>query len=269
MTYGHEWQAVVSNRTRGRTGCPQCFAARRGQKRRKPLPGHSLQDEYPEVAAEWHPTGNDDLLPEHVRPFSNIKFWWQCACGFEWQEQPNKRSPRGPGCKHCRRRTRVAAPPLGKSLADVYPKIAAQWHPTRNSDLLPKHIRPGSNVPRWWLCEVCGHQWETKPAHRTCSGSGCPPCSARTGGLRLRTPTPGQSLADRFPAVGALWHPRRNGDTTPLDIRPGTNYRHWWHCKYCGREWQTSPKNLIASAHVCRPSKSATHSIADSPNDRR
>jgi len=51
-------------------------------------------------------------------------------------------------------------PKRGESLADLFPAVAAQWHPTKNGDLTPWDVTKGSNKKRWWQCSVADdHQW--------------------------------------------------------------------------------------------------------------
>lgn len=46
----------------------------------------SLADEYPALAREWHKLKNGNLLPEKVRPHSDIVAWWVCPdCGNEYK----------------------------------------------------------------------------------------------------------------------------------------------------------------------------------------
>ena len=56
-----------------------------------------------------------------------------------------------------------------------YPKIAMEWHPTKNGYLTPNMFRSGSNHKVWWLCPVCGFEYESRIGSRT-KGSGCPKC---------------------------------------------------------------------------------------------
>ncbi|MFC1745936.1 zinc-ribbon domain-containing protein, partial [Candidatus Riflebacteria bacterium] len=74
---GHEWQAIISNRAKGR-GCPGCSGKRA-------VPGKNLAVLYSKIAAQWHPTKNGSLTPEQVTPGSHKKVWWLCEKGHEWQ----------------------------------------------------------------------------------------------------------------------------------------------------------------------------------------
>lgn len=93
---GHEYQAVVSTRTQRNGGCPYCA-------NKRVLPGfNDLATKYPEIAAQWHPTMNGSLTPDHVLPGSRKKVWWQCRSGHVWQavvysRTGNQRS----GCPIC------------------------------------------------------------------------------------------------------------------------------------------------------------------------
>ena len=41
-------------------------------------PQRSLQNRFPEIAAEWHPTKNAPLTAKEVTYGSNKIVWWQC-----------------------------------------------------------------------------------------------------------------------------------------------------------------------------------------------
>jgi hypothetical protein len=60
------------------------------------------------------------------------------------------------------------------SLADIYPEIAKDWHPTKNGDLQPSMVTPRSGKKVWWQCEK-GHEWEQTVHDRT-RPSPCPIC---------------------------------------------------------------------------------------------
>jgi DNA-directed RNA polymerase subunit RPC12/RpoP len=60
------------------------------------------------------------------------------------------------------------------SLAAVNPEVAKEFHPTKNPGLTADMLTASSGKLVWWLCSVCGHEWQTSPAHRNSDGSGCP-----------------------------------------------------------------------------------------------
>jgi len=60
-------------------------------------------------------------------------------------------------------------------LATQFPQVAAQWHPTRNEDLIPDRISGGARQKVWWVCEK-GHEWQARVSSRTSKGTGCPVC---------------------------------------------------------------------------------------------
>jgi G:T-mismatch repair DNA endonuclease (very short patch repair protein)/rubrerythrin len=140
----------------------------------------SLASEFPEVASEWHPTKNT-TTPDRVAPFANTKAWWTCAtCGHEWQAIISSRTQHGAGCPVCGRKradiSRATAKP-GRSLADLFPEVGAIWHPTKNGEVTPKDVNPGSNLDRWWLCPRCGREFLSTPHNRKKSAPLCRMCS--------------------------------------------------------------------------------------------
>ena len=115
---GHEWQAVIYSRTSGR-GCPICARKNRAVNHTKTVleKQGSLEDNCPELALEWHPTKNGDLLPSQVVKGSHKKAWWLCPdCGYEWEARIANRS-KGSRCRVCSRR-RLAESELDLSEAN-------------------------------------------------------------------------------------------------------------------------------------------------------
>jgi len=131
----------------------------------------------------------------------------------------------------------------GQSLVELFPLVAAQWHPTRNGDLTPDQVLAGTNAKVWWRCED-GHEWETTVNGRTSGGNGCPVCS----GQKL---LPGYNdLATRFPDISAQWHPTRNGDLTTDQVSAGMNAKVWWRCED-GHEWETTVNGRTSGGSGC------------------
>ena len=92
---GHEWQATIANRNKGR-GCPYCSG-------KKVLPGYNdLQTVNPALANEWNYEKNTGVRPIDVTPNSNKKAWRICNNGHEWEAKINNRN-NGNGCPICRR----------------------------------------------------------------------------------------------------------------------------------------------------------------------
>ena len=186
----------------------------------------------PELVAQWHPTKNEELTPNMVRPGSSRTVWWLGPCGHEWKAQINSRS-QGTGCPYCKG-NRVA--PGFNDLATINPELAAQWHPTRNGNLKPHMVRPGSNKKVWWLCPTCEREWEAIIKTRS-HGIGCPSCAGRTI-------LPGvNDLTSQYPELAAQWHPTRNGSLKPHMVKPGNNRKVWWLCPICDHEWEAVISN--------------------------
>ncbi len=54
-----------------------------------------------EIAKDWHPTKNNNLLPDDVSWGSGKKVWWKCQnCGYEWETTIYSRT-KGKGCPKC------------------------------------------------------------------------------------------------------------------------------------------------------------------------
>ena len=199
---------------------------------RKPKPGESFGDLFPDLAKQWHPTKNGDLTPLDFTRRSGIKVWWKCKKGndHEWKSSIDNRV-NGKGCPICSGQKTV----LSNCLATLRPDLAKQWHPTKNKDLTPFVIMPGSGIKVWWKCDKGDdHVWQARVVSRN-KGSGCIICSGQKTVLS-------NCLATKRPELINQWHPTKNGNLTPFDIMPSSNKKIWWKCnKNHHHVWYQSP----------------------------
>ena len=219
----HEWEDVICRRVSTKK-CPFCD-------RKKPSDTYSLAINYPEIAQEWHPTKNGKLTPDQVLPGSNKKVWWKCSKAFdhEWEAIiANRVRVQGGGCTYCAGKK----PSITNNLAINYPKIAQQWHPTKNGKLTPDQVVVGSNKTVWWKCSKgSDHEWEAIIANRV-KGSGCPSCSGYK-------PSVTNSLASCYPEIAKEWHFEKNGILAPEQVASGTSKKVWWRCSNdLSHEWE-------------------------------
>lgn len=142
-------------------------------------------------------------------------------------------------------------PPKGKSLAEVNPELAKEWHPTKNGSQTAFDFSSGSNQKVWWQCKIKSkHSWEARIDSRN-AGSECPMCG------RERKPHKDKSLAINSPAIAKEWHPTKNGSLTPMDVSFGSTKKVWWKCpKGDDHEWEASPNNRSkAGCPICKNKK--------------
>ncbi|WP_062317854.1 zinc-ribbon domain-containing protein [Demequina maris] len=67
---------------------------------------------------------------------------------------------------------------VGHSLAERFPGLAGEWHPTKNGQLTPAGIHARSWQQVWWQDDL-GHAWEDRVRARTGrKPRGCPRCDA-------------------------------------------------------------------------------------------
>jgi len=109
------------------------------------------------------------------------------------------------------------------------PKLIAEWHSTKNGQLVPTDLPIGSRQKVFWVCGK-GHEWETQIRSRARYGTGCPYCANKLVSAE-------NNLMIVYPEVANEWHPELNGELRPIDVTHGSEKRVWWRCRY-GHEWQ-------------------------------
>ena len=208
---------------------------------------------HPQLLLEWNYIKNNKLKPDYLTSGSNKKVWWTCSkCGHEWLARIADRC-KGTQCPQCR--TQLQAEKYVQfviqskgSLADIYPEIAKEWHPTKNGHLKPTDVTSNSHQKVWWKCNQCGHEWYTFVYSRV-RGCGCPKCSYnKVHKIENR-------LHMQYPEIAKEWHPTKNGHLQPHNVGSRSRQKVWWKCSICGYEWQTQVRyrTMYQAAHKgCR-----------------
>jgi len=136
-------------------------------------PENSLQVCHPNDAKQWHSSKNSPLTPFSISRMSNVKFWWICEKGHEWQTSVYaKVKSLGDGCPYCDGK-KVA---IENSLAVKSPEIARQWCFEKNVGVTPFEVTSNSHKKVWWKCDK-GHRWSAIVKNRVANNTGCPGCS--------------------------------------------------------------------------------------------
>lgn len=127
---------------------------------------------------------------------------------------------RGKGCGACHGK-QVS---LSNCLATKNPKLASEWHPTKNNGLTPYDVTSNSGKSIHWQCKK-GHEWESVISSRNNSGNDCPYCSGRY-------PTEENNLLFCNPNLASEWDYNKN-DKNPEEYCPNSGKKVNWICKKC------------------------------------
>ena len=219
---GHHYEAIVSSRANG-TGCSICAG-------KSVLKGYNdLATTHPEFAKDWDYDKNGDLTPDKITYGSTKKVWWKCDKGHEWFISPNNRTNQDSGCPYCTNKKVLVG---YNDLVTVNPRLASEWHPTKNGTLTPRDVTYGYNKKVWWKCKTCGYEWETDVAHRVKDDSGCAVCA---GKVMLKGYN---DFATLHPELLEEWDYEKN-TIDPSDIPSSYKKKVWWNCPN-GHSYETS-----------------------------
>ena len=185
-----------------------------------------------ELMQEWDWEANADLDPAKITYGSKKKVWWKCPkCLGKWQAAVCARTGKDKtGCPYCAGRKVL---PGFNDLATINPRLATEWHPTKNGDLKATDVTVGSQRKVWWKCSKCGYEWKAKVGNRTILDRGCPCCS------NTIVVTGKNDLQTTHHEISKEWHPTKNGDLTPQKVSYGCGKKVWWICSQ-GHEYQAT-----------------------------
>lgn len=166
---GEKWKAMISNRSTS-DGCPFC-------KNKRVSKHNNLQAMFPDIAKEWHPKKNGNLLPTQVVSGSSFVVWWKCTTGHpehEWKLRVCDRTSTKPKCPFCCYGRLCST----NCLSATHPNLVVEWHPTKNGNITVRDVSYGQAIKIWWKCKKCKFEWNASLNARS-QGSGCPKCSKK------------------------------------------------------------------------------------------
>lgn len=215
---------VVNISTSAETMTPRTSTARPAA----PRPGRSLAEKYPEIAVEWDADANGTLRPEDVSYGSAVSVTWRCPKGHVYVAKVGYRTSLNRGCAVCAH-TRRQAPRQGKTLAEAFPEVAADWDYEANHPLTPSDVAARSNRKAYFKCPVGHGSTESYISNRT-AGNGCPECGKHRSVAANRSHALARgSLAEKHPELAKQWNIELN-TFGPNEITRGSNIRVWWNC---------------------------------------
>ena len=198
---------------------------------------NNLTQKAPELVNEWHPTRNGTITPDMVSVTVNKKYWWMCSKGHKWQSSVHNRM-RGNNCPYCSGK-RVSRE---TSLAAQNRDLAKFWPPTKNRELTPWHVTPGSGKEVWWQCKK-GHEWQMSVSDGS-RGDRCPYCSHHRVSEE-------NALSVLRPALAFEWNYDKNlAEWNPNTVSYSSSKKVWWKCR-AGHEWQGKVSNCTHLGLKC------------------
>lgn len=205
----NEWRSSINGRFHHKS-CPFCDGKRVNNT-------NSLLIKNPDLIKEWVFEKND-ISPDKVTDNSGRKMWWKCKNGHEWQASIRARN-HGSACPYCCSRYVCK----DNCLSTMSPRLAKEWHPTKNGELTPIEVTSGSKTRVWWRCKN-GHEWEATVNNRFNQRQNCPYCCG------LKT-CQDNCLAVINPDLCKEWNYKKNDPITPHNISPHNSKKVWWKCK--------------------------------------
>ena len=209
----------------------------------------SLRKAHPSLCSQYHPkknsknsrsTPSDSLLP----------LWWKCRLGpdHEWQSTVQDRlraAEEGRNDCPCCANVKHS---VTNSLAVTHPRVAALWHPTKNSSKKsPSNLLSTSRSTIWFLCPAGpDHEWRSPLPVALSAGLSCPCCLNK----KLSATN---SLSAVRPDIAGLWHRGKNGSRTPESVLAASDGDVWLKRLEDGREWTVNLREASGAAGLPSP----------------
>lgn len=124
----------------------------------------SLAQTRPEIAAQWHPSMNENITPNDITEKSTYKAWWLGNDGGAWQAIFSARCRKNGGTK----RSKSLVIKCVNDLQTLRPDLAKEWNYEKNGEVEITSVMPGSKNKIWWICYKA-HEWQATVTSRNVS----------------------------------------------------------------------------------------------------
>lgn len=208
---------------------------KRNQSKERKLRLTPLSETHPNLSKQFHPTKNNPISPDSISASYAKNVWVVCEMGHETQITPRGHLKKDWfDCIIC------------KSFVVMYPALAAEWHPSKNSSSAPPlNIGAGSHEVFWWKCQKGDdHEWLSSIRERV-RGVGCQVCN-------LRVVVFSNCLNSTHPQIAAEWDYDHNNalNIDPTTVTSVSRIRAGWKCPK-GHRWQASIRDRAKKNTSC------------------
>lgn len=207
---------------------------------KKPEPGQSFGDLYPEDVRHWDWEGNGELTPYSVTPRNGAYVQWKCEeYGHTWVITIADKARYKSNCPTCQNDIIL---PGFNDLTTTRPDLVPLWDFEKNT-IKPTEVSQGSNTSVWWKCQDHPHSWwmNVKSVNQ---GSRCAVCH----GKQLLQGF--NDLATKAPHLIQEWDWEANGELTPQTVTASRREKLNWKCSL-GHTWKATAHSRASRNSNC------------------
>ena len=212
--------------------CPYC-------NKKIPKPEESLGYKKPFLKSEWLENINGDIY--NVFSNSNDIIEWICRkCHRNFKAKISNRAEDDKCCPYCSNRILIKGI---NDLATTHPHLIKEWSNLNDRQL--SCLTNKSSYKAWWKCSVCSNTYQQVVSSKLISKTSCPYCR------KTKVLKGFNDLATTHPWLIKEWSTLNDRDSS--SIMCNSNYRAWWKCAECSKEYRQSVKKKILMNISCCP----------------
>lgn len=212
--------------------CPYC-------NKKIPKPEESLGYKKPFLKSEWLENINGDIY--NIFSNSNDIIEWICRkCHRNFKAKISNRAEDDKCCPYCSNRILIKGI---NDLATTHPHLIKEWSNLNDRQL--SCLTNKSSYKAWWKCSVCSNTYQQVVSSKLISKTSCPYCR------KTKVLKGFNDLATTHPWLIKEWSTLNDRDS--ISIMCNSNYRAWWKCAECSKEYRQSVKKKILMNISCCP----------------
>jgi very-short-patch-repair endonuclease len=176
---GHQFESGLGNITAQKpTWCPYCANQKLCEK-------EDCQSCYEKSFASHekskYRSDKNDVKPRQVFKSSNTKYWFDCDCGHQFNITLNNVTVINHWCSYCVNKKLCEKEDCQSCFEKSFASHKrSQYWSKKNGDVKPRQVFIHSGNKYWFICNTCGHEFESRLNTITGLNCWCPICVNKT-----------------------------------------------------------------------------------------
>jgi very-short-patch-repair endonuclease len=194
---------------------------------------------------------NGDVKPRQVFKKTQIKYWFHCECGHQFECALSNITALNCWCPYCANRklceNKDCQTCFQKSFASL---DKSEFWSDKNGDINPRQVFKSSGNKYWFDCNTCYHQFNIRLACIYGSNQWCRYCCNPP--IKLCEKEGCQSCFNKSFASNekSKYWSEKNGDIKPRQVFKSANTKYWFNC-ICGHEFESNLNQITGTNSWC------------------
>ena len=250
---GHDFKSTLGQINGQHTWCPYCSNPPKQLCEKENCKSCFEKSFASNEKSKYWSEKNGDIKPRQVFKSANIKYWFDCVCGHQFEAALANITALNRWCPYCGKKNLCEKEDCKTCFENSFAsqEWSYQWS-EKNGDVNPRQVFKYSNTKYWFNCVTCCHEFESGLNHVTVTQSpSCPYCSNPPKQLCENEDC--QTCFEKSFAShekSKYWSVK-NDYVKPRQVFKSSADKYWFNCDTCSHQFNSILNNITGKKSWC------------------